>query len=61
MMMMMMRRQKERATKVDTTTKTHPSRGAPEIGLVQRAASTVDHAKRGDARDHDDDFPTTTT
>mgnify|MGYP001223168674 CR=1 FL=1 len=30
----------------------YPSRRAPEIGLVQRAASTVDHAKRGDARDH---------
>ena len=29
----------------------YPSRRAPEIGLVQRAASTVDHAKRGDARD----------
>ena len=46
-------REREREQKI-LSQNAYPSRRAPEIGLVQRAASTVDHAKRGDARDHDD-------
>ena len=44
-------REREKEQKI-LSQNAYPSRRAPEIGLVQRAASTVDHAKRGDARDH---------
>ena len=48
-------REREREQKI-LSQNAYPSRRAPEIGLVQRAASTVDHAKRGDARDHYFDY-----